>query len=178
MNKLLLCTRRIRTALLVGLSLGHALCATAQGTPTIQAADYIVAVVNSEPVTNNEVQTMRGRILRELAAQGIQPPSAQQLIQQALDRLINEKAQLQQAREQGIKIDDDQVDQAEASMAANNRLTREVFHERLQQQGLTLAVFRQQLRDQLALSRLREREVDSRIRISDQDIDQFLKTQT
>ena len=177
MNKLLLCTLRFRTALLASLLLGHALCAQAQGTTSIQAADYIVAVVNSEPVTNSEVQAMRSRMLRELNAQGAQIPPAQQLTQQALDLLINEKAQLQQAKEQGIKVEDDQIDQAEANVAANNRLTREVFHQRLQQQGLTVAAFREQLRNQLTLSRLREREVESRIRITDQDIDQFIQSQ-
>ena len=96
----------------------------------MRSADFIVAVVNSEPVTNSEVQAMRNRLLRELAARGASVPPAQQLTQQALDMLINEKAQLQQAQEQGIKIDDDQIDQAEANVAANNRLTREAFHQR------------------------------------------------
>ena len=143
----------------------------------MRSADFIVAVVNSEPVTNSEVQAMRNRLLRELAARGASVPPAQQLTQQALDMLINEKAQLQQAQEQGIKIDDDQIDQAEANVAANNRLTREAFHQRLAQEGMTVAAFRDQLRKQLTLSRLREREVESRIRISDSDIDQFIREQ-
>ena len=155
----------------------HALPATGQTASSIQSADFIVAVVNSEPVTNSEVQAIRNRLLRELAARGASVPPAQQLTQQALDVLINEKAQLQQAQEQGIKIDDDQIDQAEANVAANNRLTREAFHQRLAQEGMTVAAFRDQLRKQLTLSRLREREVESRIRISDSDIDQFIREQ-
>lgn len=176
MNKLPLCPRPLRTALLSALLLGFAAGAHAQ-TPAVQSADYIVAVVNSEPVTNNEVQAMRTRMLRELIAQGQPIAPAPQLTQQALDLLISEKAQLQQAREQGIKIEDDQIDQAEASVAANNRLSREEFRQRLQQQGLTVAAFHDQIRTQLTLSRLREREVESRIRISDQEVDQFIQAQ-
>ena len=178
MNELLLSTRRVLTTALVALTLGQACTGHAQGTPAaILSADFIVAVVNSEPVTNSEVQSMRNRMLRELTSRGAPIPSAAQLTQQALDMLINEKAQLQQAQEQGIKIEDDQVDQAEANVAASNQLSREAFHQRLAQEGLAVAAFRQQLRNQLTLSRLREREVDSRIRITDQEIEQFLKEQ-
>ena len=179
MNELLLRLRRLPTAvpaiLLSALVLG--LGAQAQSPTAIRSADFIVAVVNSEPVTNSEVQAMRNRLLRELATREAPTPSAQQLTQQALDMLINEKAQLQLAQEQGIKIDDDQVDQAEANVAAANQLTRDAFRERLGEEGLTLAAFRQQLRNQLTLSRLREREVESRLRISEQEIDQYIREQ-
>lgn len=174
MNKLLPRTRCLVLTTLVGLMLPMA-CAHAQTGLAIRSADFIVAVVNSEPVTNSEVQAMRNRMLRELASRRAPLPPAEQLTQQALDALINEKAQLQQAKDQGIKIEDDQIDQAEANVAANNQLTREAFHQRLTQEGMTVAAFREQLRHQLTLSRLREREVESRIRISDQDIDQFIQ---
>ena len=177
MNKLLPRTCLVVTSVLTAMALGLAVGAGAQSVPAIRSADFIVAVVNSEPVTNSEVQAMRSRLLRELTARGASIPPAQQLTRQALDMLINEKAQLQQAQEQGIKVDDDQVDQAEANVAAGNQLSREAFHQRLAQEGITLAVFRQQLKNQLTLSRLREREVDSRIRISDQEIDRFLQEQ-
>ncbi len=148
----------------------------AQGAAIAQA-DFIVAVVNSEPVTNREVQTRRARLLRDLAARGDTLPSAQALTQQALELLINEKAQLLQAQEQGIKVDDDQIDQAEASLAASNQLSLAAFRQRLAQDGLTPQALRQQLREQLTLSRLREREVASRIRISDAEIAQYLREQ-
>jgi peptidyl-prolyl cis-trans isomerase SurA len=91
--------------------------------------------------------------------------------------LINEKAQLQQAEEQGIKVDNDQVDQAEANVAASNQLTREALHRRLAQDGVSLEAYRKQLKNQLILSRLREREVESRTRVSEQDIDRYLQEQ-
>ena len=177
MNELLTRTRLSVSTLLATLALMLTPGAPAQSVPAIRSADFIVAVVNSEPVTNSEVQVMRSRLVRELTARGAQMPPAQQLTQQALEMLINEKAQLQQAQELGIRIDDDQIDQAEASVAANNQLSREAFHQRLAEQGMSVASFRQQLRNQLTLSRLREREVDARIRISETDIDQFIREQ-
>ena len=176
MNKLPIRFSPALPALLMGLVLVCASGARAQ-TTAIRSADFIVAVVNSEPVTNSEVQAMRQRLVRDLGGRGAQLPPAAQLTQQALDMLINEKAQLQQAAEQGIKVDDDQVDQAEANVAASNQLSREALHRRLAQEGLSVEAYRKQIRNQLVLSRLREREVDSRIRISDQDIDRFLQEQ-
>ncbi len=177
MNELLTHTRQALKTTLLLLLLGQACGVQAQNSPPIRSADFIVAVVNSEPVTNSEVLAVRNRLLRELNARGAPLPPAAQLNQQALDLLINEKAQLQQATEQGIRIDDDQVDQAEANVAASNQLSREAFQQLLAQEGLTVSAFRQQLRNQITLSRLREREVDARIRITDKDIEEFLREQ-
>ncbi len=156
MNELLLHTRHALRCALLALLLGQAGAALAQNNAPIRAADFIVAVVNSEPVTNSEVMAVRNRLLRELNARGAPLPPEAQLTQEALDLLINEKAQLQQATEQGIKIDEDQVDQAEANVAAGNQLSREALYQRLAQDGLTVNAFRQQLRKQITLSRLRE----------------------
>lgn len=149
----------------------------AQPANPVRSADFIVAVVNSEPVTNSEVAATRNRLVRDLRERSAALPPMQQLNQQSLELLINEKAQLQLAREQGIRIDDDQLDQAEANIAAGNQLSRQGLHQRLAQEGISLAVYRQELKNQLTLARLREREVDARIRISDQDIDAFLRDQ-
>jgi peptidyl-prolyl cis-trans isomerase SurA len=142
----------------------------------IRSADFIVAVVNSEPITNKEVQTLASRLEREAQAQGrlVSAPEAKQL---ALEQLINDKAQLQQARDAGIVVDEDALDQAEAGVASNNQLTREALRQRLQQDGVALSSFREQLRNQLLLTRVREREVEARIRISDIEVEQFLQEQ-
>lgn len=144
----------------------------------IASADFIVAVVNSEPVTNSEVQARRARLLRELASRDAPLPSAQALTQQALELLINEKAQWLQAQELGIKVDEEQIDQAETALAANSQISLDAFRQRLAQDGLTPQTLRQQLREQLTLSRLREREVASRVRISDAEIAQYLQAQS
>ncbi len=133
-------------------------------------------VVNSEPITNQEVQNLSNRLQREAQAQGrpLDAPEAKRL---ALDQLINDKAQIQQAREAGISIDEETLDQAEANVASSNQLTREALRQRLQQDGVALATFRDQLRNQLLLTRVREREVEARIRISDIEVEQFLQEQ-
>lgn len=143
----------------------------------IRQADFIVAVVNSEPITNRDVQVRRQRLAGEAAARGGNAPDAKELTARALEQLINEKAQLQQARDAGIKIDSEAIDQAELNVAASNQLTREELHKRLAQEGLTLNAFREQLRTQLTLTRLREREVEGRIRISDAETEAFLREQ-
>jgi peptidyl-prolyl cis-trans isomerase SurA len=151
--------------------------AAAQVTSSIpRQADFIVAVVNSEPITNQEVQALRQRMASEASSRGT-PADAAQLTRQALEQLINEKAQLQQARETGIKIEEEAIDQAEMNVAANNQVTRDELRKRMAKDGLTVNAFRNQLRDQLMLTRVREREVEGRVRVSDLEIEQYLQTQ-
>ncbi len=180
MNNLLSPARSALLAAILGVVSGLSpLGAVAQTTPAapIRQADFIVAVVNSEPVTNRDVQVRRQRLASEAAARGGNAPDTKELTALALEQLINEKAQLQQARDAGIKIDNDAIEQAELNVAASNQLTREELHKRLAQEGLTLNAFREQLRTQLTLSRLREREVEGRVRVSDPEIDAFLREQ-
>lgn len=178
MNKLPAFSRRLLSAALLVASAVALPAGANTAAKAIVQADFIVAVVNSEPVTNREVQARRTRLLREYAARGGAMPAAEALTRQALELLINEKAQLMLAQEQGIKVEDEQVDQAEASLAANSQLGLQAFRARLAQEGMTPELLRQQLRDQLTLARLREREVDARIRISDSEINQYLSEQT
>ena len=176
MNKLHFGVRPVLLACAVGLSaLSSVGPVAAQGPKPIQQADFIVAVVNSEPITNNEVQTMRLRLTREATARGGQRPSDEELNRQALEQLINDKAQLQLARENGIKVEDDAVDQAELNVASSNQITRDELRKRVAQEGLSPAMFREQLRTQLTLSKVREREVEGRVKVSEQEIDQFLQ---
>lgn len=142
-----------------------------------RAADYIVAVVNSEPITNLQVGTQVDRVRRLLAAQRRPVPDTAALAQQVLEQLINERAQLQLARDLGIKIDEPSIDQAEQQVAAQNQLTLDQLHRQLEKEGEDLKRFRDQLRDQLLLTRLREREVDPRVRVSDVEVDQYLNEQ-
>lgn len=141
------------------------------------AADYIVAVVNSEPITNNEVRAALQRVLQQLAQQGNPQVDSKTLARQVLERLINEKAQLQLARESGIAADEAAIDQAEQNIARQNQLTVIELRRRLTQEGGVPSQFRNQLRDQILLTRLREREVEPRARVTELEIDQFLREQ-
>lgn len=140
-------------------------------------ADFIVAVVNSEPITNNEVRTRLGRLVAQMSQQGSAMPDNAELTRQVLDRLILEKAQLQVARETGVKADDAAVDLAEQNVARQNQIDVTELRRRLAVDGLPLKQFREELRNQILLQRLRERELDSRVKISDLEIDQFQRDQ-
>ncbi len=140
-------------------------------------ADYIVAVVNSEPVTNNEVRSRLARAEAQLAQQGGAMPPRQLLAREVLERIIVERVQLQQARELGVKVDDYAISQTEQAVARQNNMSVEELHRRLARDGITQERFREDLRNQLLLQRLREREVEARVKVTDLDVDQYLREQ-
>lgn len=157
-------------------SAAHAQTPAAAST-AVRAVDFIVAVVNSEPITNAEVSRLRQRLERE--AEGASPrPSREELNRLALEQLINRKAQAQEARDTGVRIDEDLVDQTEQNIAASNQLSREDFRKRLQAQGLDPRTFRDELREQLLVQRLRDRELQSRVRVTELEVEQYLRDQT
>jgi peptidyl-prolyl cis-trans isomerase SurA len=140
-----------------------------------RAAGYIVALVNSEPITNTEVQTRVDRVLSE-NAEARRAPLAE-VSRLVLERLISERAQLQLAKESGIRIDDVTVDQAEETVARQNQINVAELRRRVISEGISPAEFRTDLRNQLLLTRLREREVNARVKIGDAEVDQFIQEQ-
>ena len=140
-------------------------------------ADFIVAVVNSEPVTNNEVRARLARAEAQLAQQGGAMPPRELLAREVLERIILERAQLQQAKESGLKVDDYAVSQAEQGVARQNNMSVDDLYRRLARDGMGKERFREELRNQLLLQRLREREVEARVKVTDLDIDQYLREQ-
>lgn len=140
-------------------------------------ADFIVAVVNSEPITNSEVQREVRRLQQQMAAQQRPQPDRQRLAADVLERLVNQKIQLQLAREYGIRVEEEAVDQSEQSIAAQNQLDLATLHRRVEADGLSVGDFRAQLRDQIALQRLRDRELAPRVQVSERDIDTYLQEQ-
>ena len=150
--------------------------AQAQSNVQARSADYIVAVVNSEPITNKEVQNLKLRLQKQLPP-GAPSLSPQALTQQALDQLINERAQLQQAQESGIRVDDNEVEQTALSIARQNQISIEDLYKRLAIDGVSVSGFRDQLRKQLIISRLRERDVDNRARVSDAEVEQQIQSE-
>jgi peptidyl-prolyl cis-trans isomerase SurA len=142
--------------------------------PAPQSADYIVAVVNSEPITNNEVRMRMNRFAQQLQQEGQPVPPRAEFARQVLERLISEKAQLQVARENGVKIDDALVDQAEQHIARTNQITVAELRRRVESEGTSWQRFHDDMRDQLMLQRLREREFESKGRVTELEIDQYL----
>lgn len=158
-----------------GVTLSSAAARAAQSGP--QQADYIVAVVNSEPVTRSELQLRLARARAQFVQQGVTLPAQDELARQVLERLIEEKTQLQFAAETGLRIEDEALDQAELNVARQNQIDVTELRRRVKADGITPARFRSELRDQLILVRLRERDVDGRVRVSDLEVDQYLREQ-
>jgi len=134
-------------------------------------------VVNSEPVTNSEVQREVQRLAQQLAQQRRALPDRKEVARQVLENLINQKVQLQSASESGVKVDEAAVDLAVQNIARQNQMEVTELQRRIAEDGMVFSQFRNQLRDQLILTRLREREVEPRVRISDLEVDQFLRDQ-
>lgn len=146
----------------------------APGQTGARTADFIVALVNSEPVTNNEVRQRLIRIEQQLAQQGAVMPPRQELARQVMELLVSERAQLQAAQELGLRVDDAALEQAVQNIAAQNQLSPAELRSRLAAQGTDLNRFRSELRDQLLLRKVRERETE-RIRVSNAEIEQHLQ---
>jgi len=163
---------RFALALCVGAFAGAAL---AQAGRTLRPGDYIVAVVNSELVTAYEVEQRSARAREEARRNGAREPANDVLRSQVLDSLIDDRVLVTYARDSGIKIDEVELDRAVSSVAAANRLTVPELRKRLTAEGLEFARFRSNLRDQILVERVREREVQQRIKIGDAEIDRYLE---
>lgn len=142
-----------------------------------RSADFIVAVVNSEPVTNNEVRNSLLRTEQQLTQAGTAMPPRDELARLVLERLISDKLQLQEARFSGLRIDESAINNAELGVAQQNQLTVDELRKRLAADGLAYDKFRDGLRDELLVNRFRQREVESRVKVTDADVDQFLRDQ-
>lgn len=141
----------------------------------ISLVDRIVAVVGREVVTLSELAERRNVALRQLQRQGTPLPERVLLDRQILERLILDKAQLQLAKENGIRVEEPQLDRALERVAENNRLSLPAFRQALEKDGIAFDKFREEVRQQIQMTRLREREVDDRIEVSDSEIDLFLE---
>ena len=148
--------------------------AQAASEPAARTGDYIIAVVNQELVTAGELEQRLERIRAEAARTGAKLPPPQELRRQVLDALIDERVQVTNARESGLKIDEAELDRAVGNVALQNQLTLPQLRERLRQQGIDYAKFRNNVRDQILVERVREREVMERIKVSEAEVDAFL----
>ena len=171
-------TVRPLAVLALGLMLpfGAAPAASSVLRATVQRpADFIVVVVNSEPITNNEVRAKLLRTEQLLQQQGGALPARSELLPQLIERMVSDKAQLQAARAANLKIDDNAVEGAVQAVARQNQVTVDELRRRLNADGIDYAQFRTEIRDELLVSRLRQREVDPRAEVSDLEIDAYLR---
>jgi peptidyl-prolyl cis-trans isomerase SurA len=152
--------------------------AAAQQRTAVRNGDYIVAVINQELVTAGEVDRRIERARQEAAQRpDVRLPDDEALRRQALEALIEERVIVTHAREIGVRIDEPDLDRAVQSIAQQNQLSVDQLRERLRQDGIDYARFRANLRDQMLVERVREREVYQRIRITDLEIDRLVDQQ-
>jgi peptidyl-prolyl cis-trans isomerase SurA len=142
-----------------------------------RTADYIAAVVNQELVTAVEVDQRVARIREDAQRTQKRVPAADALRRHVLEGLIDERVVISHARDSGIRVEDTELDRAVASIAAQNQLGVQQLRERLAREGVDYGRFRAEVRDQILIERVREREVQSRIRVSDEEVEAWLAQQ-
>jgi len=140
-------------------------------------ADRIVAIVGTDVITYVDLRTRLASALKQLQKQGTPLPPQDVLERQMLERLIMDRAQLQYARDSGMRVDDTQLDQAIGRIAAGNKMSVPQFRAALEKDGVQYASFREEIRNEMIAVRLREREVDSKLIISEGEIDNYLANQ-
>ena len=158
---------------LVWALMAWAMAASAQ--PSVNGRDFIVAVVDSVPITNHDVRLRAPQLRDQLKQQGRPIPEGEALLKAALERLIVEKSLLQHAKETGVAIDDDAVTQAEQRLAAQSQISVDALHQKVKSEGSSVERLRLNLRDQLTLQRLTERNVPGRIKVSETEVDQAVR---
>jgi peptidyl-prolyl cis-trans isomerase SurA len=173
----------VRSLFLVLLALAAA-AASAQSSPPVPSAapprvvaiDRVIAVVNDEAITQYELDDARRIVVQQLKQQNVQQPAADVLDKQVLERLITERALLQHAKDSGIKVDDTQVERAIQRIAEDNKLTLDGLRQALAKEGVAYVRYREDVRSEIVMQRLREREVDARITVSDAEVENYLAT--
>jgi peptidyl-prolyl cis-trans isomerase SurA len=143
--------------------------------PRIQLADRIVAVVNNEVITYRELEQRVARVVAQLRSQGAPLPSPDVLARQVLERMISDRVQLQFAKESGVTVSDEDLDRALEGIAAQNKLSPGDFRRAVEREGFGWEAFRDNIRNEMLISRLREREVDRKIVVSDAEVEAFLE---
>tara|TARA_R110001583_G_scaffold31978_4_gene109041 strand:+ start:22519 stop:23835 length:1317 start_codon:yes stop_codon:yes gene_type:complete len=164
---------RSRALFAVGLSCA-ALTLPAHAAVKPVEVDRIVAVVNNEVITALQLRERVAQATRQLQRQGGQLPPAEVLERQLLERLIVERAQLQLARDTSLRVDDGMLERAIARIAAKNKLSATELRAALERDGVSWSRFRDEIRTEIVLTRLREREVDNKVVVTDAEVENFL----
>ncbi|BDZ72666.1 MULTISPECIES: peptidylprolyl isomerase [Methylophaga] len=142
-----------------------------------QSLDRIVAVVNDEVILESDLQDMEQTVRQQIRQRDAAMPPSDVLRKQVLERLIMQRLQIQEADKVGIRVGDDALNAALKQIADNNQLTLRQFRDVLEEDGYDFSVFRETIRDEMIISRLRKAQVEDRVVVSDREVDNFLATQ-
>ncbi|MCB5188473.1 peptidylprolyl isomerase [Methylobacillus caricis] len=157
----------------LSISSSHALAAA-----EVAKLDRIVAIVDQAVITEKELADRIQTVTAQLEKQGTQLPPKEILEKQILERLINDRLQLEYAAQTGLRVDDAQLDKTIERIAEQNQLSTGEFRKALETEGIPYRKFREDIRNEIILARLREREVDNRMNVTESEIDNFLTTQS
>ena len=138
--------------------------------------DRVIAIVNDEALTQFDVNQQKRVVLEQMKAQKVTPPAPDVLEKQLLDRLITERVLMQVAKETGVRVDDTQVERTIARIAQDNKLSAGDFRKAVEQEGMPFSKYREDVRNEIMVQRLRDREVEGRVSVSDAEVDHFLAT--
>jgi len=144
--------------------------------PRALSIDRVIAIVNDEAITQHEVNDAKRIVLAQMKQQNVQPPAPDVLEKQVLERLITERSLMQYAKETGLRVDDTQIERAIQRIAQDNKLSTEDFRKALAQEKISYTKYRDDIRNEMIVQRLREREVESHLTVSDAEVDQYLAT--
>src|SRR5256886_3249317 len=144
--------------------------------PTVVPLDRVIAVVNDEALTQWDLREQKRVLLEQLKASNVSAPAADVLDKQVLERLITERALTQFAKETGIRVDDTTVERTILRIAEENKLSPDAFRKVLEKENIPYANYREDIRRQVVMQRLRDREVDSKILVTDAEVNNYLAT--
>lgn len=171
-------TAILASGLVAAAALAHpCLASAAERQKGVEVIDRIVVVVNDEVITRHELNERTRVATAQLRQQGAPLPPRKVLERQILERMITDRVQLQFAKQTGLRIDDTELDRAISRIAAENKLSLPQLRAALEKDGVPFSKFREEIRGEITIARLREREVDNRITVTDGEIDNFIRTQ-
>ncbi|MEO7579873.1 MAG: peptidylprolyl isomerase [Massilia sp.] len=139
--------------------------------------DAVAVVVNDEVITKNEIDARVKTIEQRMKAQNAPMPDAADMRRQVLEQMIAERAQIQLAKEMGVRVDDQMLDRAIGRIAEGQKISLQDMRNQIEKDGMSYAGFREEIRNEIMLQRLREHEVDGKIQISDAEVDTYLATE-
>ncbi len=139
-----------------------------------QLIDYVVAVVNEDVILNSQLEQAVDSIKRQIRASGNTPPTDTELREQMRERLIMQEIQSQRAAQRGIRVGDEELNQALEGIARQNGMNLRDFARALRNEGVDFLMVREQVRNELLTNSLRQREIDARVSVADREIDAFL----
>lgn len=143
-----------------------------------QTLDRIIAVVNDGVITQNQLNSRVRSASMQLQRQKVQLPPPEFLRQQVLDQMITERTQVQVAQEAGIRVEDTELEQALNRIAANQKMTTQQMRQTVEKDGIAWPDFREEIRSQMMIARVREREVDAKVNVTPGEVDNFLANQS